>query len=59
MPEFAPFWTIDPAHQGHGYATEAAQAMIVAVILFRYSENGQGRPMPNNYVVTAYQKEIG
>ena len=32
---------------------------IVAVVLFRYSENEQGRPMPNNYVVTAYQKEIG
>lgn len=28
IPEFALFWTIDPAHQGHGYATEAAQAMI-------------------------------
>ncbi len=22
------FWAIDPAHQGHGYATEAAQALI-------------------------------
>lgn len=28
IPEFALFWTIDPIYQGHGYATEAAQAMI-------------------------------
>lgn len=28
IPEFALFWTIDPTHQGYGYATEAAQAMI-------------------------------
>lgn len=28
IPEFALFWTIDPAHQGKGYATEAAKTMI-------------------------------
>jgi RimJ/RimL family protein N-acetyltransferase len=28
IPEFGLFWAIDPAHQGQGYATEAAQAMI-------------------------------
>lgn len=27
-PEFGMFWTIDPAHQRQGYATEAVQAMI-------------------------------
>mgnify|MGYP001822113057 CR=1 FL=1 len=27
-PEFGLFWMIDPAHQGRGYATEAARAMI-------------------------------
>lgn len=27
-PEFGMFWTIDPAHQRHGYATEAVRAMI-------------------------------
>ncbi len=27
-PEFGLFWVIDPEHQRHGYATEAAQAMI-------------------------------
>lgn len=26
--EFGLFWVIDPAHQGRGYATEAARAMI-------------------------------
>jgi len=28
MPDLALFWTIDPAHQKRGYATEAAQVMI-------------------------------
>jgi ribosomal-protein-alanine N-acetyltransferase len=27
-PEFGLFWAIDPDHQRHGYATEAARAMI-------------------------------
>jgi ribosomal-protein-alanine N-acetyltransferase len=27
-PEFGLFWVIDPHHQRHGFATEAAQAMI-------------------------------
>ncbi len=27
-PEMGLFWLIDPAHQGHGYATEAARALI-------------------------------
>lgn len=31
---------------------------IVAIVLFRFRENEDGRPVPNNYVVTAYQKEI-
>ena len=27
-PEFGLFWAIDPAQQGHGYAREAAQALV-------------------------------
>jgi hypothetical protein len=32
---------------------------IIAIVLFRFSEGSEGEPVPNNYVVTAYQKEIG
>jgi hypothetical protein len=32
---------------------------IVAIILFRFIEDGTGKLVPNNYIVTAYQKEIG
>jgi hypothetical protein len=32
---------------------------IVAIVLFRFREGENGEPVPNNYVVTAYQKEIG
>ncbi len=32
---------------------------IVAIVLFRFRESEVGEPIPNNYVVTAYQKEIG
>jgi hypothetical protein len=32
---------------------------IVAIVLFRFREGDGGRPVPNNYIVTAYQKEIG
>jgi hypothetical protein len=32
---------------------------IIAIVLFRFSENPEGELLPNNYVVTAYQKEIG
>ena len=31
---------------------------IVAIVLFRFAEGDAGRPVPNNYIVTAYQKEI-
>ena len=31
---------------------------LVAIVLFRFSEGRDGMPVPNNYVVTAYQKEI-
>lgn len=31
---------------------------IIALVLFRIRENQQGRPVANNYIVTAYQKEI-
>jgi len=32
---------------------------IVAIVLLRFKEDEQGEPVPNNYIVTAYQKEIG
>ena len=32
---------------------------IIAVVLCRFQEGARGQPMPNNYIVTAYQKEIG
>ena len=32
---------------------------IVAVVLFRFRERSNQQPAPSNYVVTAYQKEIG
>ncbi len=32
---------------------------IVAIVLFRFGTEHSGKPVPNNYIVTAYQKEIG
>lgn len=32
---------------------------IIAVVLFRFREEAQGRPVPNNYIVTAYLTVIG
>ena len=32
---------------------------IVAIVLFRFQPGLHGEPLPNNYIVTAYQKEIG
>ena len=32
---------------------------IVAIVLFRFREDETRQPVPNNFVVTAYQKEIG
>jgi hypothetical protein len=32
---------------------------IVAIVLFKFGEGADGEPVPNNYIVTAYQKEIG
>ena len=31
---------------------------IVAIVLFRLKESEVGEPTPNNYIATAYQKEI-
>lgn len=31
---------------------------IVAIVLFRFEPDEDGFPRPNNYIVTAYQKEI-
>ena len=32
---------------------------IVAIVLFRFTEGTDGKPYPNNYIVTAYMKEVG
>lgn len=32
---------------------------IVVIVLFRFHEDEQRRPLPNNYIVTAYMKEVG
>lgn len=32
---------------------------IIAIVLFRSGGRPKGKPVPNNYIVTAYQKEIG
>jgi len=32
---------------------------IVAIVLFRFTVDDAGQTQPNNYVVTAFQKEIG
>jgi hypothetical protein len=32
---------------------------IIAIVLFGFRESKAGEPVPNNYIVTAYQKEIG
>ena len=32
---------------------------IVAIVLFRFRESPGGELIPNNYIVTAYQKEMG
>jgi len=32
---------------------------IIAIVLFRFSEGLDGEPVPNNFIVTAYQKERG
>lgn len=32
---------------------------IVVIVLFRFTEDEQGKPVPNNYIVTAYMKEVG
>jgi hypothetical protein len=32
---------------------------LVAIVLFRFGANNLGNPFSNNYIVTAYQKELG
>lgn len=32
---------------------------IVAIVLFRFSESEEGKPIPNNYIVTAYMRRLG
>src|SRR5687767_5601804 len=32
---------------------------LIAIVLFRFRGSAEGRPVPNNYIITAYQKEIG
>ena len=37
----------------------ATNTHIVAIVLFGFTSGDLGEPIPNNYIVTAYQKEIG
>ena len=37
----------------------AANTHLVAIVLCTFSEGPGGRPVPNNYIVTAYQQEVG
>ena len=37
----------------------AENTHLVAIVLCRFTEGAGGRPVPNNYIVTAYQQEIG
>lgn len=37
----------------------AENTHLVAIVLCRFSAGEDGRPVPNNYIVTAYQQEIG
>jgi hypothetical protein len=32
---------------------------IVAIVLFRFRQDDAGKPHPNNYIVTAYMRELG
>jgi hypothetical protein len=32
---------------------------IVGIVLFRFSQGDSGKPNPNNYIVTAYMRELG
>lgn len=38
---------------------EADNTHIVAIVLFRFREGEARTPIANNYIVTAFQKEIG
>ena len=40
-------------------ALAAANTHLVAIVLCTFSEGPGGRPVPNNYIVTAYQQEVG
>jgi hypothetical protein len=31
---------------------------MVAIVLFRFRQGDNGKPLPNNYIVTAYMKEL-
>jgi hypothetical protein len=37
----------------------AENTHLVALVLCRFSAGEDGKPIPNNYIVTAYQQEIG
>lgn len=32
---------------------------VIAIVVFKFSEGPDGEPVPNNFIITAYQKEIG
>jgi hypothetical protein len=36
----------------------AGNTHIVAIVLCRFRETSDGQPVPNNYIITAYQKVV-
>ena len=41
------------------FTEKSCHGNIVTIVLFGFNESEAGQPSPNNYIVTAYQKEIG
>lgn len=53
--------TLNPQKYRYSYAFDDLiedNTHIIVIVLFRFSEREDGKPSPNNYIVTAYQKAI-
>jgi hypothetical protein len=52
---------LNPQKYRYSYAFDDLvedNTQIIAIVPFRFSESEDGRPLPNNYIVTAYQRAI-
>ncbi len=38
---------------------DSGNTHIIAMVLFRFQKGANSKPVPNNFIVTAFQKEIG